>query len=687
MYVSNVKLPHQQADGEDEDFETGIITRDILTVDFVEGETTDLVSIEENIFFENGCCQKQCFKLFAKEEILKSRFDCISLNSNCDFHSNHQDILLTGALNCLVDNNPDTSKESKHKIKNRERAAVKYMFRGKIVCKSFFVFVHGVGPKKFKNIVKHVNEHGVELKEHKLSKNIHHSFTLEQRVTAVTFIKSFSEQNSLVLPGRLPYYSNPDLNILPSSMTKQYIYEKYVEACTKSEKTYVGRSSWYKIWDDFCPHIVIQKPRTDLCHVCQQNVMSISKSRNMDEEVKTKLYMESVEHLQKAQTERQYYKDVIAESASQVSNCVLGPHPPCSFEGVLHISFDFAQQIHLPHDSQQVGPLYFLTGYKVALFGIAVEPLGKFILYVIPEACVIGKGANVVISLIHNFFETLSLGETNVICHADNCCGQNKNNYVLQYAVWRVMTARHKSFQLSFLPVGHTKFAPDQYFGLFKKKFRRSVVNTVKDVCEIAVTACKRSNSIMTVLVGNESGDAVNVKTYDWVKYFTDAKGVKLQKLKSFSHFKTESTSIGLLQCTKNCSGEGHSTHVVFTENKFGDSMPTEIEPQGLSSERQKYLFEKIRPFVLAHSQDILCPQPKLAIASDPLALTNSEQSQYTQEHVEPGVSKIQTNTLSVTLKRKSPTCSYCGESGHRNQIRSGIYFCKKRKLDEQKSD
>jgi len=60
-------------------------------------------------------------------------------------------------------------------------------------------------------------------------------------------------------------------------------------------------------------------------------------------------------------------------------------HPICSFAGKMHISFDFAQQIHLPHDSQQVGPIYFFTGYKVALFGIAVANIHNSASHCLPR--------------------------------------------------------------------------------------------------------------------------------------------------------------------------------------------------------------------------------------------------------------------------------------------------------------
>ena len=228
---------------------------------------------------------------------------------------------------------------------------------------------------------------------------------------------------------------------------------------------------FYQVWSDFCQNVVIQLPRSDLCALCQQNQMSITKMRNLPEDEKLQLKKKCEQHLLLVQKERQHYNSVITDCKSQ-PNCptALGLHDICSFAGKMHISFDFAQQIHLPYDSQQVGPIYFLTGYKVALFGVAVEPLAKFVLYVIPEACATGKGSNIVISLLHHFFENFGVGETDVICHADNCCGQNKNNFMMQYASWRTSVAMHKTFAVTFLPVGIQNFGPISTSGLVQKE-------------------------------------------------------------------------------------------------------------------------------------------------------------------------------------------------------------------------
>ena len=49
--------------------------------------------------------------------------------------------------------------------------------------------------------------------------------------------------------------------------------------------------------------------------------------------------------------------------------------------------------------------------------------------------------------------------------HTDNCTSQNKNNATKQYLLWRVMTGKNDSIELSFMFIGHTKFSPDRFLG------------------------------------------------------------------------------------------------------------------------------------------------------------------------------------------------------------------------------
>ena len=45
--------------------------------------------------------------------------------------------------------------------------------------------------------------------------------------------------------------------------------------------------------------------------------------------------------------------------------------------------------------------------------------------------------------MVHRYFNKFEHGETDAKIHFDNCTGQNKNNVVLWYGLWRVMTGKY----------------------------------------------------------------------------------------------------------------------------------------------------------------------------------------------------------------------------------------------------
>ena len=127
--------------------------------------------------------------------------------------------------------------------------------------------------------------------------------------------------------------------------------------------------------------------------------------------------------------------------------------PDCSREGLCHYSLDFAQQVHYPSNPMQPGPIYFKTPRKCGAFGIITEALPQMVMFLLDEAVETGKGANTVISLLDFFIQQYGHKESECHLHADNCSGQNKNNAMLQYLLWRVMMGRHQKVTLSFTGV------------------------------------------------------------------------------------------------------------------------------------------------------------------------------------------------------------------------------------------
>ncbi|KAH3705704.1 hypothetical protein DPMN_080782 [Dreissena polymorpha] len=129
-----------------------------------------------------------------------------------------------------------------------------------------------------------------------------------------------------------------------------------------------------------------------------------------------------------------------------------------------------------------VGKLFFKTPRKCEVYGISCEGSGKQVFYLADEGQSHGKGANAVVSQVHHHLNTYGLGEQHAHFQCDNCCGQNKNNIVIWYLLWRVLVGLHKIITLSFMLIRHTKFTPDWHFGIWKSKWRNFNAEMLSDV-------------------------------------------------------------------------------------------------------------------------------------------------------------------------------------------------------------
>ena len=167
------------------------------------------------------------------------------------------------------------------------------------------------------------------------------------------------------------------------------------------------------------------------------------------------------DHLQHAKTEREYYQKQVDAAVSAWST---SPSTLC------HYSYDFAQEVHFPFDSQQTGPEFFKTARKCGIFSVCNDGRNQQVNYIIDEA------ENPVISLVHHYFAKYGQGEKAVYLHANNCTAQNKNNASIQYLMWRVMTGR--------------------FFGLFKMLFQRSSVSTLSDIEHVMKRSTKEDQNL-----------------------------------------------------------------------------------------------------------------------------------------------------------------------------------------------
>ena len=83
--------------------------------------------------------------------------------------------------------------------------------------------------------------------------------------------------------------------------------------------------------------------------------------------------------------------------------------------------------------------------------------------------------------------------------------------------MWRVLTKQHLKIHLHFLLPGHTKFAPDWWFGLLKQKFRHTEVSTLSELQDcVQQSTVNGLNQVQ--LAGPENGPA-DVPLIKWHTY------------------------------------------------------------------------------------------------------------------------------------------------------------------------
>ena len=264
------------------------------------------------------------------------------------------------------------------------------------------------------------------------------------------------------------------------------------------------------------------------------------RSANLPDWEKSECVLAQQEHLDCVQTERDFYRNTCAEAKTNFERFeeaieLDDLHNTCSLDTTIHYSFDFAQQVHIPSNPMQPGPIYFKTPWKCRIFGVMCKAIPRQVNYLTDEASDVGKGANTTISFLLHYFHNHGLGETPVKLHADNCSGQNKNNFFLWYLAWRTIHQLHDSICYSFLIAGHTKFGPNHCFGIIERSYKVSYVSSLYELAQMV-----ESSSTVGVnkaqLVATHDGKVI-VPVYNW-SAFLEQYFVKVPNIKKFHHFR-----------------------------------------------------------------------------------------------------------------------------------------------------
>lgn len=518
-----------------------------------------------------------------------------------------KDLVLLGILSCSINATKNTLRTNRRNVSRKKNRIRFFFYEHKRICRDTFLYLMDISKGKLDNLKDWYIKHGMVPRKKRSGGRNKIALKLEDIQAVSRFILNFADQHSLILPGRVPGFKRSDVRILPSCETKASVWRLYKLSAEPGQRV-VKLSTFRTLWRQLFPYVVVAKPMTDLCWVCQRNNTNIVRAVNVPEEDKSEVLKLQDCHLLTATKQRSHYT-LQCQNAQEVAAAHnlkdFCKSTPNSLPATFHYSFDFAQQVHYPANPMQPGPIYFKVPRRCQIFGIHAEGIGKQVNYLIDESMHCGKGANVVISLLHHFLENFGVGEHHLELTADNCAGQNKNAYVMWYLCWRMARHLHQSASISFMLAGHTKFAPDWCFGLLKRTYRRTFVSSLHDI-EQVVAASSLSGINKSVLVGNERGD-VFVPMYDWVSYFKPHFR-KVPGIKSNHHFFFSIDRPGVVTMKLFC--DSPTTEQQLAVSDCPPHMPEELVPKGLDAKRMKYLFDEIRQFCREETKDIVCPSP-----------------------------------------------------------------------------
>ena len=292
----------------------------------------------------------------------------------------------------------------------------------------------------------------------------------QQRREALTFILNYAQQNALQLPGRYVLSDGQfaDLYLLPNqaNCTRRDIYERYDQACSEIHCEAISFSLFSELWECQYPNVLTLNDRSELCFECrryQQIMFSASSSEkvlNGNESAKIEATQRYLEHLNFVRDETKHYHALIDQCRLNYEECMLKNtgdlestirHSIVPSIGSMHYTFDWYSTISLPYVDtvkHRNSSILFKSCYKVALFGVSIEPIRKFVLYIVPEfVCHLREtlpSITVSSSIIphhhicSHFFKTFQFNEKETYLHfANNSINQAKNGLLFSYFMWR----------------------------------------------------------------------------------------------------------------------------------------------------------------------------------------------------------------------------------------------------------
>ena len=394
-----------------------------------------------------------------------------------------------------------------------------YTLLGQKICKKTFMRILCVGGKIMKHAQSGVGEGTVYPPSMKRGQN-RKGISSPRRILAGIFLESMAKRDALPDPtGRGSKPDKPIMFFPPSYSAKRIYRDYYLPSLVGQEDKPLKYWSFLVMWRTFHPHIRIRNPRTDICKTCDD-------LRLLRDQVSLTL------HREVAVAERTFYNQSVKDTRDAVA---------VGNNDTIQLTFDYAQKILLPlYNGEQPGPIFYIAGLKMDLFGIANNTAGLQHNFVLPEGqWPEEKTSSPICSMLSYYIDTHLPQVKYLKLMADNCSGQNKNRWILWFFAWLVITRPEiELIDYSFLIVGHTKNFCDACFGLCKRSLKGKNLLVPEDVIACFAKSAK-CNRVVTA-------DAV--VWCDWKAFLEQFFVGVLQGIMGMQHFRFAKDNPGVLE-------------------------------------------------------------------------------------------------------------------------------------------
>ena len=228
-----------------------------------------------------ACCEANCLAAFDLNEVYQFQLNLLEMTKE------QKSMLILGKLHVLSRAGEPTAHARKRGGK-RQRITYNYAFDHREVCKKAFQFLHDIGEKQLKNMVKHLKVNGpVPIVHGNTGKVPPTVYPFEVVQDVVHFIRNHAEVHGLPQPSARRGRADMPPIYLPASQNFKIVHDFYVKAVTEGDPSQhiMQYRSLVDVWHKCIPEVQFMTPRTDVCAICERYRNNIKAATSEQEKI------------------------------------------------------------------------------------------------------------------------------------------------------------------------------------------------------------------------------------------------------------------------------------------------------------------------------------------------------------------------------------------------------------------